>query len=230
MREDRERDNPRLRRGPAKLAGAEASAWSPGEDSLLHLGCDWKCGGSPPEIRWATAGSPAAPCGMSRRPGDIVRPVSSHISPPRVGNRCACLNCVLPSCGAANAEAIFSNVFRILSVWPGKRHAIQTCANGFSPSAAVRVSRPIMDGNAPTEPLAAGAGRGGPDASHSCGTTLSDSSRSCSFVGSDGASIIRSSARWFIGNMMTSRMFDSSASSMTMRSTPSAQPPCGGAP
>ena len=38
--------------------------------------------------------------------------------------------------------------------------------------------------------------------------------------GSLGAPIIRSSARWFIGNMMTSRMFASSASSITIRSMP----------
>jgi hypothetical protein len=49
-------------------------------------------------------------------------------------------------------------------------------------------------------------------------------------VGSLGAFIIRSSARWFIGNMMTSRMFVVSASSITSRSIPAAQPPCGGAP
>ena len=37
-------------------------------------------------------------------------------------------------------------------------------------------------------------------------------------------------ARWFIGNMMTSRRFSSPPSSMTMRSMPGAMPPCGGAP
>ena len=45
-----------------------------------------------------------------------------------------------------------------------------------------------------------------------------------------GAFIIRSSARWFMGNSTTSRMFGSPASSMTMRSIPGADPPCGGAP
>ncbi len=49
-------------------------------------------------------------------------------------------------------------------------------------------------------------------------------------VTSDGAFIIRSSARWFIGNSTTSRMFGSLQSSITMRSTPGAMPPCGGAP
>ena len=37
-------------------------------------------------------------------------------------------------------------------------------------------------------------------------------------------------ARWFIGKSTTSRIFGSPASSMTMRSTPGAEPPCGGAP
>ena len=40
----------------------------------------------------------------------------------------------------------------------------------------------------------------------------------------------RSSARWFIGKSVTSRRFSSPQSSMTMRSTPGAMPPCGGAP
>ena len=44
------------------------------------------------------------------------------------------------------------------------------------------------------------------------------------------AFIIRSSARWFIGKSTTSRMFGSPARSMTMRSMPGAEPPCGGAP
>ena len=69
-----------------------------------------------------------------------------------------------------------------------------------------------------------------PGSGHSFGNARRRRSRICSLVGSDGAPIIRSSARWFIGNMMTSRMFCSSASSITMRSMPAAQPPCGGAP
>src|SRR5262245_22500061 len=56
------------------------------------------------------------------------------------------------------------------------------------------------------------------------------SSRNCFGVTSDGAPIIRSSARWFIGNSTTSRRFSSPASSITMRSMPGAMPPCGGAP
>ena len=47
---------------------------------------------------------------------------------------------------------------------------------------------------------------------------------------SEGAPIIRSSARWFIGNSTTSRRFSSAHNSMTMRSMPGAMPPCGGAP
>jgi hypothetical protein len=50
------------------------------------------------------------------------------------------------------------------------------------------------------------------------------------FGHSAGAPISRSCACWFIGKAMTSRMFGSSASSMTMRSMPGAEPPCGGAP
>ena len=61
-------------------------------------------------------------------------------------------------------------------------------------------------------------------------TTRIPSSRNCSSVGSDGAPIIRSSARWFIGNMITSRMFSAPASSITIRSIPGAIPACGGAP
>ena len=64
----------------------------------------------------------------------------------------------------------------------------------------------------------------------SFGASRRPSSISCPAMGSDGAPIIRSSARWFIGNRMTSRMFASSASSITMRSMPAAQPPWGGAP
>ena len=55
-------------------------------------------------------------------------------------------------------------------------------------------------------------------------------SRSCSGRTVFGAFIIRSSAFWFMGNMMISRIFGSSASSITMRSIPGAIPPCGGAP
>mgnify|MGYP002378897144 CR=1 FL=1 len=65
---------------------------------------------------------------------------------------------------------------------------------------------------------------------HAFGASLSPRSRSCSLVGWEGAPIIRSSARWFIGNMMTSRMFSAPASSITIRSIPGAMPPCGGAP
>jgi hypothetical protein len=56
------------------------------------------------------------------------------------------------------------------------------------------------------------------------------SSRNCLEATTEGAPIIRSCARWFIGKAMTSRMLGSSASSMTMRSMPGAEPPCGGAP
>ena len=45
-----------------------------------------------------------------------------------------------------------------------------------------------------------------------------------------GACISRSCACWFIGKATISRMFGVSASSMTMRSMPGAEPPCGGAP
>ena len=61
-------------------------------------------------------------------------------------------------------------------------------------------------------------------------TTRMCSSRNCFAVASDGAPIIKSSARWFIGNSTTSRRFSSPHSSMTMRSMPGAMPPCGGAP
>ena len=47
---------------------------------------------------------------------------------------------------------------------------------------------------------------------------------------SAGAPIMRSSPCWFSGKRMTSRMLGSSASSMTIRSMPGAEPPCGGAP
>ena len=56
------------------------------------------------------------------------------------------------------------------------------------------------------------------------------SSRSCfGAATSAGAPIIRSSARWFIGNITTSRRFSSPASIITMRRYP-AMSPWGGAP
>src|SRR5262249_54765568 len=55
-------------------------------------------------------------------------------------------------------------------------------------------------------------------------------SRNCFCETSEGAPINRSSARWFIGNRTTSRRFSSPHKSITMRSTPGAMPPCGGAP
>ena len=45
-----------------------------------------------------------------------------------------------------------------------------------------------------------------------------------------GAPLIGSRPAWFFGNAMTSRRFGSPASTMTVRSIPSAMPPCGGAP
>src|SRR5690606_3624188 len=56
------------------------------------------------------------------------------------------------------------------------------------------------------------------------------SSFSCFSLTGAGAPIIRSSAFWFIGKTTTSRILGSSARSITMRSTPGAEPPCGGAP
>ncbi len=56
------------------------------------------------------------------------------------------------------------------------------------------------------------------------------SSRSCFIATSDGAPISRSTACWFIGNSEISRKFVVPQSSITMRSTPAAMPPCGGAP
>ncbi len=47
---------------------------------------------------------------------------------------------------------------------------------------------------------------------------------------SEGAFIIKSSALPFIGKSITSRIFGSSAISITIRSMPGAIPPCGGAP
>src|SRR5690348_18408934 len=46
----------------------------------------------------------------------------------------------------------------------------------------------------------------------------------------DGASHIRSVPRAVLGNGITSRIVVSPARIMTMRSSPSAMPPCGGAP
>ena len=46
----------------------------------------------------------------------------------------------------------------------------------------------------------------------------------------DGALVIRSAAADVFGNAMTSRIDASPASSATIRSTPSAIPPCGGVP
>ena len=59
--------------------------------------------------------------------------------------------------------------------------------------------------------------------------TRSDNSRNCFGVASAGAPISKSSACWFIGNSATSRKFCAPTSSITMRSTPAAIPPCGGA-
>jgi len=55
-------------------------------------------------------------------------------------------------------------------------------------------------------------------------------SRSCCSVTSQGAFISRSCAELFMGKATTSRMFSSSANSMTMRSMPGAIPAWGGAP
>ncbi len=49
-------------------------------------------------------------------------------------------------------------------------------------------------------------------------------------VTSDGAPLIGSSPAWFFGNAITSRRFGSPASTIVIRSIPSAMPPCGGAP
>ena len=56
------------------------------------------------------------------------------------------------------------------------------------------------------------------------------SSRSCFGVASRRRAHQQVLGRWFIGNSTISRRFSSPASSMTMRSTPGAMPPCGGAP
>jgi predicted ATPase len=57
-----------------------------------------------------------------------------------------------------------------------------------------------------------------------------DNSFSRAGVTSAGAPISKSSPCWLSGNKITSRIFGSSASIMTMRSIPGADPPCGGAP
>ncbi len=59
---------------------------------------------------------------------------------------------------------------------------------------------------------------------------LSPNSRNAASGTPDGASIITSRAAWFFGNAITSRMLLSPAAIITMRSIPSAIPPCGGAP
>src|SRR4051794_27032584 len=56
------------------------------------------------------------------------------------------------------------------------------------------------------------------------------SSSSCLSSTVDGASLIRSCARAVFGNAMTSRSDSARAIIITMRSTPRAMPPCGGAP
>jgi len=56
------------------------------------------------------------------------------------------------------------------------------------------------------------------------------SSFNCSSLTSDGAFIIRSCAFWFIGNIVTSLIFFSFASNITILSIPGAIPPWGGAP
>src|ERR1700689_5144856 len=82
-----------------------------------------------------------------------------------------------------------------------------------------------------TSPRRATAPMPGRRGAHFSGRTLRMcSSRNCFGVAGAGAPIKRSSARWFIGNSATSRRFCSPASSITMRSTPAAMPPCGGAP
>src|SRR5204862_7457465 len=59
---------------------------------------------------------------------------------------------------------------------------------------------------------------------------LIPSSSNCFASTCDGASLIRSCARAVLGNAMTSRSDDAFAISITMRSSPRAMPPCGGAP
>ena len=53
---------------------------------------------------------------------------------------------------------------------------------------------------------------------------------SCSSGTSDGAPLIGSTPAWFFGKAITSRRFGSRASTIVIRSIPSAIPPCGGAP
>ena len=62
------------------------------------------------------------------------------------------------------------------------------------------------------------------------GGTRMPSSESCSGSTGDGACIIRSTAEAVLGNAITSRMLALPASSITSRSSPTAMPPCGGAP
>src|SRR6185436_20905226 len=64
----------------------------------------------------------------------------------------------------------------------------------------------------------------------SCARTASPSSSSCSGVILDGAPDIGSRPAWFFGNAITSRRFGSPASTIVIRSMPSAIPPIGGAP
>ena len=56
------------------------------------------------------------------------------------------------------------------------------------------------------------------------------SSRSWAGSTGAGASVIGSCACWFLGKAITSRMLSVPSPSMTMRSMPPAQPPCGGTP
>src|ERR1700730_1055127 len=55
-------------------------------------------------------------------------------------------------------------------------------------------------------------------------------SRSCFGSAGAGASVITSSACWFLGKAITSRIVSWPAASITTRSRPYANPPCGGAP
>ena len=55
-------------------------------------------------------------------------------------------------------------------------------------------------------------------------------SLSCFSSTSEGASTIRHVAFWVFGNAMTSLISSSPRSNVTIRSSPSAIPPCGGAP
>src|SRR5207248_9075643 len=60
--------------------------------------------------------------------------------------------------------------------------------------------------------------------------SVSDKSRNCFGSISLGDCDMRSMARLFFGNAITSRILCSPQTSMTRRSSPSAIPPCGGAP